>query len=470
MARPGRYGVSGKSTAADGRSFDACGTITLHHDGSVSGMLTDGPLAGGSWNGSQLSFLLVYNAEVPFLYSLRIRRAKKTAQNAQRPSVDAVAGSEPVRCKGSWQRDGPRGLEDSCHGTLKLQLIWQADIPPPARPSPSDSTAADAWANVTSFATLPLPGDDGNRACEVRPVTALSVPCSMCSEEQANLSFFDMVVPHFGTAELVSFSCAACGYKYNKVGTAVGQRAGPTGKTIRLRVSSDADLKREVVISDVATVRLAAVELEVQAVGRYTTVEGLITGLAAGLAQAALVRASDAITAGPSAPEDTVACNGGLRGAVSSLENRIQDLIDGCAASPFTVEISDPLALSFIADLPIDQPGAGANADIGPDSAPADLPQSGEAKDRPSASGGSLEIENWPRSPEDDLELGLIDATEAGEMWAAAAEGETTAALPALRQENIKCGEENLTSELDTYVWSRSVFHGALQYLFSSSA
>ena len=34
------------------------------------------------------------------------------------------------------------------------------------------------------------------------------------------------------------------------------------------------------------------------------------------------------------------------------MEARIKELIDGCAAVPFTVEISDPLALSFIAELP----------------------------------------------------------------------------------------------------------------------
>ena len=99
--------------------------------------------------------------------------------------------------------------------------------------------------------SLPLAGTDGNRACEVRPVSALQVraklllisvhplppllyhlptvvrprhhrhccckaprhhrptqvPCAMCGEE-GSLSFFDMAVPHFGSAELVSFSCA----------------------------------------------------------------------------------------------------------------------------------------------------------------------------------------------------------------------------------------------------------------------
>ena len=403
-------------------------------------MLTDGPLAGGSWNAKQLSFLLIYNAELPFLYSLRIRSPKKKVQCEKGVSdTGKDADAETVRCRGSWELDGARGLEDSYHGTLKLRLVWQADIPPPTL-AHSDTATADTGPVATPFAALPLPGDDGNRACEVRPVTALSVPCSMCSQEQANLSFFDMVVPHFGTAELVSFSCAACGYKYNKVGTAVGQQPGLLGKTIRLRVCSPADLKREVVISDVATVTLAAAELEVQAVGRYTTVEGLIMGLADGLARAALVSGSNvsetSSTEGPSAACDSATNDSGLRGIVKSVESRIKELIDGCVASPFTVQISDPLALSFIAELPQGQ---------------ADALNSATAS-------GKLEVEEWPRTPEDDLELGLVDATAAGKLWSTADHEATGSA--ASGQGIVKIGDESgLTSELDTCGIAQSAFH-----------
>ena len=424
MARPGRYSVSGKSTAADFRTFDISGVITLHHDASVSGMLTDGPLAGGSWNSKQLSFLLIYNAELPFLYSLRIRSPKSNAQCRQ-----------AVRCKGSWQLDGARGLEDSNHGTLKLQLHWQADIPAPV-PSHDTNATTTTGGVVAPQLSLPLPGDDGNRACEVRPVTTLSVPCSMCSEDQANLSFFDMKVPHFGTAELVSFSCDVCGYKYNKVGTAVGQRPGAMGKTIRLQVACDADLKREVVVSDVATVRLAAVELEVPAIGRYTTVEGLISGLASGLSRAALVDGSNAST--PVSAQGQSEADSGLRGVVDSIETRIKDMMNSCVASPFTVEISDPLALSFIAELPLH------DADPGQDVATHSTPIR-DTDDR-------LEVQTWSRSEEDDLELGLVDATRAGELWAAATtECDTSNPSAGAGQADIKIGSTGLAGDLDTY-------------------
>jgi C4-type Zn-finger protein len=430
-ARAGRYSVSGKTTAADARTFETNGTITLHHDASVSGMLTDGPLAGGSWDPKQLSFLLIYNAELPFLYSLRIRspkKAKKAADNEDGRDGEASAGADAaVRCKGSWVLDGPRGVDDSYHGTIKLTLTWEADIAPPP-------TEAAATAPAAPLLALPLPGSDGNRACEVRPVTALAVPCSMCGEEDANLSFFDMVVPHFGTAELVSFTCAACGYKYNKVGTAVGQKAGPKGKVLRLNVSSGADLRREVVVSDVATVRLPAVEVEVQAVGRYTTVEGLVTGLASGLARAALVSGGDDA-------EASATGGAGVGSVVGSLEARINALLEGCETCPFSVEISDPLALSFIAELPaaatsVEEDGDGAAG------------AAGGGGGGGGSGGGPLEVEEWERSAEEDLELGLVDAAAAGEqLWRdadAAADG-----VPVLGSTRV--GDGGLTGNVDTY-------------------
>ena len=300
-----------------------------------------------------------------------------------------------LRCKGSWQLDGPRGMDDAYHGTLTLRLTWDEAIPPPTEP-------IDGGSAVAPLLSLPLPGTDGNRACEVRPVSALTVPCAMCSDEDGNLSFFDMVVPHFGTAELVSFSCAACGYKYNKVGTAMGQTPSPKGRALRLRVGSDADLKREVVISDAATVRLPALEMEVQAVGRYTTVEGLVTGLASGLAHAAIV-------------SEAGEPDGGVLG---SIEGKITALLADCATSPFAVEISDPLALSFIAEPSL-------------------------ADSEAAAAAGVLELEEWERSEEENLDLGLIDAHSAGELWAAAnaAKSAETGATPEEGERAVTAGD-----------------------------
>lgn len=126
MLEPGEYAVRGESTAADGHSYMTEGSLTLHCSGAVSGMLTEGAVAGGSWVGcgapaghsaaggashgasGQLSFLLVYNAEMPFLYSLRVRRAQQ--------------GPDEVRCKGTWTLDGARGVADGYHGKCACVL------------------------------------------------------------------------------------------------------------------------------------------------------------------------------------------------------------------------------------------------------------------------------------------------------------------------------------------------------------
>ena len=80
-----------------------------------------------------------------------------------------------------------------------------------------------------------------------------------------------------------------CGYKFNRVRTALGQPPGAKGKTLKLRVSKARefecgevarstndprifDLSRQVVLSDAATVGVPEIGLEMSVGGRYTTV------------------------------------------------------------------------------------------------------------------------------------------------------------------------------------------------------
>ena len=337
MAQPGTYAVTGKCEAANGYSGPACGSITLLHGGDISGMLTDGPIASGSWDSEDLSFLLVYNGSVPFHYNVRLRTKKASDREGAAAAANTARPPLKLKGKGQWAQDG----NPSNRGTIKITMEWQ------------EAVDVSTGAAIPTLA-MPLPGTDGNRACEVRPVSALDVPCAMCSEAGGKLSFFDMRVPHFGAAELLSFSCSDCGYKYNKVRTAIGMPLGPKGQTLTLHARTGADLRREVVTSDAATVRLEELDIEVQATGRYTTVEGLVSSIASGLSRAAI--ASDGSN------ED---------GLVGSLDRRIQALLDSCELSSselghgrrgdgetdvgargFTLVISDPLAMSFISEPP----------------------------------------------------------------------------------------------------------------------
>ena len=188
MAAAGRYRASGECRGADGRVYPFSGHLSLLPGGEVNGLLTDGPVASGNWSGEglgeagsgsgsdsgsgsgsgSLSFLLIYNAEMPFLYTLRFKALPA-----------ATAGSEAalsLRAKGAYQLDGRRGLDASLHGKVRLSLTLETPI-----------AAAAPSANPTL--ALPLPGSGGNRACEVRPVSGLTVPCSMCGDEEATLSF-----------------------------------------------------------------------------------------------------------------------------------------------------------------------------------------------------------------------------------------------------------------------------------------
>lgn len=74
--------------------------------------------------------------------------------------------------------------------------------------------------------------------------------------------------------------------------TAVGQTPGPRGRTIELRVSGPEDLKRQCVLSDHATVKVDALELEMSVGGRYTTVEGLVRAAGTALTQSGIVTGS----------------------------------------------------------------------------------------------------------------------------------------------------------------------------------
>jgi hypothetical protein len=96
MPVPGAYRVAGRAEGADGTRYSTSGTLTLTRDGGVMGMLTDGPLAGGNWDERALSFLLLYNGSVPFLYTCQWRRAKDLAAGGPSDGQEALL----LRAKG----------------------------------------------------------------------------------------------------------------------------------------------------------------------------------------------------------------------------------------------------------------------------------------------------------------------------------------------------------------------------------
>lgn len=73
-------------------------------------------------------------------------------------------------------------------------------------------------------------------------------------------------------------TCDVCGYKNSEVKGAGG--ISPKGRTCKLKVTSPADLQRDLLKSETASVAVPELELEVTTGtlgGLITTVEGLLT-------------------------------------------------------------------------------------------------------------------------------------------------------------------------------------------------
>ena len=147
---------------------------------------------------------------------------------------------------GSWALEGNEGGLPANHGALRLDefsLVESAEelasrlkaedtaaalaLSGASGGGPEASAAAAATGAAGANAggggsVLPAAGAAGNEACGVSHVASVAVPCSVCGAddgESSRLAFFDLTIPHFGSAELVSFSCSDCGYKFNKVFT-----------------------------------------------------------------------------------------------------------------------------------------------------------------------------------------------------------------------------------------------------------
>jgi C4-type Zn-finger protein len=321
LLQAGRYAVVLVATDEKQIEFEPYeGEIELLADGSLHGSLTEGPILEGSWNTTQaeaVTFVLLYNGMLPFEYKVN-----------------------PIgTMSGSWRLLTPREtlLPDE-QGTLEVHQ-W------------------DLVESADERAQKDLEALEGNMACQVKHISSVPVPCAVCGcdDTTSRLAFFELTIPHFGAAELMSFSCGECHYKHTKLRTT--QEAKAKGVTLSLAVTKPNALDRTVVLTDTAVVRCPALETEMRSgTGRYTTVEGVLRGCATVLKSIGI--ASDGDTD---------------ESSVDKFIDRLDRLIEGVRYQneSFVLEIDDPLGLSFM--------------------------------------DGATE-QTWPRTPEQDAELGLIPA------------------------------------------------------------
>jgi zinc finger protein len=178
---------------------------------------------------------------------------------------------------------------------------------------------------------------------------AVSIPsscpsCHMIGESLTALT----TIPHFKEVIIMSFVCQFCGVRNSEV---KGGGAVPSyGTEVRLLISSEADLKRDVLKSDSAELVIPELELELAhgtLGGLFTTIEGLLQKIFRNLT-------SDDSPFTSFALGDSSTNHHSLDPAVNSTKPRFDAFLDKLRSAaegrlmPMTIIIRDPLGNSFI--------------------------------------------------------------------------------------------------------------------------
>ena len=173
-------------------------------------------------------------------------------------------------------------------------------------------------------------------------------------------------IPHYKEIILMSFHCEECGFSNNEIQS--GGVIQEKGLRVKVVISSERDLCRQVVKSDFATVTIPELDLEIPPKGQkgeISTVEGILARTVAALEQDQPVRRH----MDPEGAEQ-----------IEKFVARIQDTLK--LHEPFVLEIDDPTGNSFI--------------------------------ENPNAPGldPGREVNNYTRSKEQDHSLGLYSEEE----------------------------------------------------------
>ncbi|VDN29332.1 unnamed protein product [Dibothriocephalus latus] len=197
-------------------------------------------------------------------------------------------------------------------------------------------------------------------------VSVFQVECPNChSNVPTNMKIVD--IPYFQEVILMAVNCDFCGYRDNEVKPVTGIHE--KGKRYRLLIAEEADLSRDILKGDEATMEIPELELKTQSGtlgSRFTTVEGVL-----GLMRDQLKNMNPFLF-GDSADNDD------SRKKLVTLCGRLEDIISGKLKNVH-LEVSDPTGNSYVQSL----------ADSGPDS--------------------RLEVTEFERTFEQNEELGLND-------------------------------------------------------------
>ena len=214
--------------------------------------------------------------------------------------------------------------------------------------------------------------------------TPFSIPssCANCAKDGEMLTCMTSI-PHFKEVLIMAFTCKFCGYKSNEVKG--GGAIPPKGQAITLHITSEDDLKRDVLKGDSAMLLLPGIELELShgsLGGVYTTVEGLLNKIYTNLRDNNPFAVGDAHTKHHSAEEDTE--KKAFRIYLQVLQSYAKGEGD---CYPFDLILRDPLGNSFI------------SAPLG--------------SFLPPESDKNLELEEYERTFDENEEFGLNDMNTA---------------------------------------------------------
>lgn len=172
--------------------------------------------------------------------------------------------------------------------------------------------------------------DDG----QLDKVSSVPCACPACTKE-GEMKVHQCDIPYFKETVIMAFRCGFCGYRSNEIKS--GGEISKTALRLTLSVTEENDLKRDVLKSDTATLRIPEISLELVAGtlgGFFSTVEGTLCQVRDQLQN--LPQAAFAI--GDSADESS-----------KSLLNVVDEINDLIALKrPFTFILDDPLANTYI--------------------------------------------------------------------------------------------------------------------------
>lgn len=107
-------------------------------------------------------------------------------------------------------------------------------------------------------------------------VMAFQTTCAFC-EKEGTMRSCTLAIPHFKEIAIMNYNCDHCGY--HKAEVIVCGNISPKARKITLYCDSKADLMRDLLKSETASIQIPEIEFELTSGtlgGKFTTVEGLL--------------------------------------------------------------------------------------------------------------------------------------------------------------------------------------------------